>query len=88
MSYEAEENALVEELAVVMRQKLAENRRKPHWRQADLGYLTRRIYDEARELSRAIKRGATPAEVRREAADVANFAAMVADLYNTQSRGR
>jgi len=81
VSTKAEEEALVDALRPVQLQKLRANKHKRHWMRADLGYLTRRIYDEARELSRALQRGAPAEEVRQEAADVCNFAAMVAAVY-------
>jgi len=74
-----QEEGLVRAFSKVMLEKLAKNRdRKGHWSRTSLGYLTGRVHDEARELSRAVQRGAPPEEIAREAADVANFAAMVA----------
>lgn len=81
MSSIEDEAALVAALAPFQLEKLRKNCRKPHWSHAPMGYLTKRIHDEARELSRAVRSGASPDEVAREAADVANFAAMVAVEY-------
>ena len=65
-----------------MVQKLDENDHKADWRgSADVGYFRKRIAQELEELKRAIDRGASPEDVAREAADVANFAMMIADMY-------
>lgn len=64
-----------------MRAKLLmpKNLAKPHWRYSDLIYLLDRLEEEVGELKSAINRDDARAEVRREAADVANFAMMIAD---------
>jgi hypothetical protein len=59
------------------------NRDKGCWRGADLGRLLELLYDEVKELNVAVhllgtSQGSTE-EVISEAADVANFAAMIAD---------
>ncbi|MDD9878735.1 MAG: tyrosine-type recombinase/integrase [Magnetovibrio sp.] len=65
-----------------MREKLAENSgRKRTFIGADLQFLSMRITQEKGELVRAVQDGKSVEEVWREAADVANFAAMIALNY-------
>lgn len=45
------------------------------------GYMMRRLSDEMLELAEAVTKGDTKA-IREEAADVANFAMMVADVHD------
>lgn len=67
--------------AVVMQDKLDENDHKRHWRTCSAKWLLNRLKQETAELERAVGMGAAPDVVEREAADVANFAMMVADVY-------
>ena len=69
-----------------MRKKLAEpkNLRKEHWSKLGWGYLTKRLREESAELNDALLFQAFPTEeqtnkIISEAADVANFAMMIAD---------
>jgi NTP pyrophosphatase (non-canonical NTP hydrolase) len=64
--------------ADAMEAKLRANDHKSHWSNADLQYLSMRLTQEREELRRAVENG-DPDEVLKEAADVANFAMMVAD---------
>jgi NTP pyrophosphatase (non-canonical NTP hydrolase) len=62
-----------------MESKLQENDHKKHWSTMHPDYLIERLYQEASELWEAIgKRDAS--EIVKEAADVANFAMMIADV--------
>lgn len=62
-----------------MELKLQENGHKKHWSTLHPDYLIERLYQEASELWEAIgKRDAS--EIVKEAADVANFAMMIADV--------
>jgi len=77
----------VDRFADAMEAKLAENDSKGGWEGETLSYLLRRLGEEGAELHAAVahwKANATgqAARVRvlREAADVANFAMMVADV--------
>ena len=77
----------------LMETKLRENDHKGHWRNCDLEYMEQRIREEIAELSAALMQyqvaSLSPHEatrtrylgdrVKREAADVANFAMMIAD---------
>ena len=71
---------LVEPLSSAMRTKLAANGHKLSWRNPTVPdiYLFRRLFEEVDELMLAVKHG-DRAEAWREAADIANFAAMIAD---------
>jgi len=61
-----------------MEAKLQENDHKAHWYKLHQDYLIHRLYQEAGELWNAIRN--EPAEnIVKEAADVANFAMMIAD---------
>lgn len=62
-----------------MERKLAENDHKDHWSHYENGHLLRRLGQELGELRRAMKRGDTTSRIADEAADVANFAMMIAD---------
>ncbi|KKN48571.1 hypothetical protein LCGC14_0651580 [marine sediment metagenome] len=62
----------------VMLEKLDENRHKDHWSDMSHKWLLNRLRQETIELRGAIKRGRAT-EIAREAADVANFAMMIAD---------
>ena len=65
--------------ALAMEAKLRVNDHKMHWRFLDMRTLSRRLTQEREELRRAVEIG-DPAEVLREAADVANFCMMTADM--------
>ena len=67
--------------AYVMKEKLERNRHKGTWRVWPIDCIFSRILDEVLELAVAIKTGESPEEVEFEAADVADFAMMVADIY-------
>lgn len=71
-----------------MEAKLAANDHKGHWSTCGFGYLSTRLHQEAKELSRALQafrpaddvsRASAARSIVQEAADVANFAMMIAD---------
>jgi hypothetical protein len=78
-----------------MERKLKANDHKGHWDNCEMGYLSRRLHQEAKELSRALRKLADEIEkaavyapivelatienVIDEAADCANFSMMIAD---------
>jgi hypothetical protein len=68
--------ALIESANKAMLEKLKENEHKNGWDGIDIGYTTKRIFDEYLELCKEVGIRNTR-EIRREAADVANFAAMI-----------
>ena len=74
--------------ATVMEQKLRENEHKTGWSTDSLRALMRRLDQEANELERRLDGGSggSPAEIIREAADVANFAMMIADMARHVAR--
>lgn len=61
-----------------MESKLQENDHKQHWSKLHQDYLIHRLYQEAGELWNAI-RNEPPENIVKEAADVGNFAMMIAD---------
>lgn len=77
----------VEWFALEMEAKLRENDHKGHWRNCSLEYLRTRIHEELGELLTTLD--AVPVEsseqITREAADVANFAMMIADVCRMRS---
>lgn len=89
-SYPSEETRLATELGVHMREKLRQNSHKAHWRAGTVGinHFLRRAMVELEELREAVQKALEqPTEENKlavwlEAADVANFAAMTADLVN------
>lgn len=62
-------------------EKLALNRHKLGWEEANMSDLLFGLKMETYELREAINRGEDVGEIWREAADVANFAMMVAARY-------
>ncbi len=78
MSDRFEEQVLVEVMAGWMKVKLAANRHKPPWNETHLNNLLIGLQAEVEELGRAVDNGESVAAIWAEAADVANFAAMVA----------
>ena len=68
------------QFAVVMEEKLIENSHKRDWNEMSNKFLLRRLRTEVRELERELERPfPKPKKIAREAADVANFAMMIAD---------
>jgi hypothetical protein len=77
----------------VMKEQFRANSHKGDWRERTVHYPGRtdepltiahvlmRLEEELRELRLAVETGQEPEVVFREAADVANFALIVADLY-------
>ena len=80
-------NQIVDDLAVAMRRKLNLPRnieKGNNWRGAPYTYMLQRLEEEVRELWEAIELDKDPGEVIEEAADVANFAAMIADKAKSE----
>lgn len=72
--------------ADAMLRELEINAHKGGWEHESVGWLLRRMKQEVRELDRALKKGAPMGDVISEAADVANFAMMIATNYTRQYR--
>ncbi|MCM3704035.1 hypothetical protein [Paenibacillus macerans] len=83
----------VEWFAQQMEMKLRENDHKGGWDNCEINYLFSRLNEEVKELKSSVARvglkgnwadmplsSSTPLDVAREAADVANFAMMIADI--------
>lgn len=77
--------SVVREFAASMEAKLRANNHKRHWRLCSLGYLRARLSQELAELDEALADG-DPYLVLGEAADVANFCMMIADVAMTRKR--
>lgn len=77
------ETRLADSMNSAMRRKLHVNRHKTGWEHDSLGALMRRLREEVNELDDALVFGDGPTaeDVWNEAADVANFAAMIAQNY-------
>ena len=87
------ESALVQTLAAAMQSKLAKNRGKRHWQDATPAYLIDRLRQEVEEFEQAIggyleEGSADEDDVWNEAADVANFTAMLADNATGRAEAR
>jgi len=83
MSTENQENNLITILSQVCLEKLEENRHKKHWNEFEIMWLFDRIEEEIKELKKAVISGKPVIDVWREAADVANFAAFIAQNFET-----
>ena len=70
-----------------MERKLRANDHKEHWSALSRQRLFMRLTQERTELRRACERG-DPVEILAEAADVANFAMMIADNARSPSDER
>lgn len=75
------ERECVRWFASIMERELKANDHKGGWERDRIVDLLNRVYDEASELNDAINcpGGARPERIIKEAADVANFAMMIAD---------
>lgn len=72
--------AHVNRFGKIMVAKLKENEHKAGWSQMTPDYLMQRMAGEVYELTRELmRRPRNPEQIAREAADVANFAMMVAE---------
>lgn len=70
----------VAEFAETMEAELRENDHKGGWLEMSTGALMERLVEETDELRDALHEGATLDDIMAEAADVANFAMMIADV--------
>lgn len=73
---------VIGDFTAVMRDKMVENTHKGDtWQTMDIKELLDRLEEEYRELVQAIIYDVGAVHVTKEAADIANFAMMVADRY-------
>ena len=82
--------ASIMRLALAMEQKLQANEHKADWKACDPLWLLEKLCDEVHELSHALQYNRRD-QISDEAADVANFAMMIADTLEpdrSESRGR
>ena len=77
--------AVVNDHADAMRERLAANSGKYGWERMTPGQHLRRLKQEVGELTRALERGESVERIRKEAADVSNFAAFLAATYEVKS---
>ena len=70
----------VRRFSEVMERRLRENDYKGGWKDCDYSYLTRRLQEEIDELHIAVQCKSLDL-IPKEAADVANFAMMIADKF-------
>lgn len=84
MSTPQDEHELVERLGQEQLEKLALHRDRLHWREEDRFRLLERLREEVQELDDALRYGEDPWP---EAADVANFAAFLADQVEPADGG-
>ena len=70
----------VASFAALMEAELRKHDDRPGWKNEDVQWLFSRLKDESTELIKAIHTKG-PISIGREAADVANFAMMIADVY-------
>lgn len=77
-----EENALIENLSIFCKAKLRGNAHKKLWNNYNIQELIYMLRDELDEFENAIFEKKKSSEVWSEAADVANFAAMIASNYD------
>ena len=79
MSREQDEQRIVWALVPKMLRKLAQNSHKGNWGDLHVGALLAKLNHEVQELADALTEG-DPHEIAKECADVANYAAMIADV--------
>ena len=78
-STQQEERELIGKMATFMRLRLIQNRHKSHWLDDSMEFLRQELRRELEELDDAIIKNEIGL-IWAKAADVANFAAMIADL--------
>lgn len=72
----------VQRFALAMEERLKANDHKGGWENCTTSYLWRRLVEESGELEEELAKDLTDGRVvLHEAADVANFAMMLADVY-------
>lgn len=69
------------EFTAAMEKKLIQNHFKGYWNGCSKAYLIKRLRQELKELVDALESGSRTEAVTKEAADVANFAYMIADNF-------
>ena len=75
----AEVRPEVRRFALAMEERLRANEHKGGWRDLAVSYLMARLHEESAELDEVVRLGGSPEQAKHDAADVANFAMMVAD---------
>lgn len=87
----------VQQFAELMEEVLRQNDRKGGWRQMPLGWLIKRLLGEAHELYQGYYEPqytmhgwqySTKEHLRKECADIANFAMMISDVLDDKADTR
>ena len=71
----------VEWFAKQMKDELNEHLDRPGWKKEPMNYLWNRLVEECLELDTELKNRPSKKIIIKECADVANFAMMIADVY-------
>ncbi len=86
-----EHKNIYDELTHWFGKQMADTLKENHWKgghhKMTLGALSKRLHEEAHELSRAIQKGKPGHEIIKEAVDVANFALFIADVVFQREQG-
>lgn len=69
----------------LMKGELLKHLDRPGWKRESIAYLLKRLGEEVAELCDAIETNQPKEVVEKEAADVANFSMMIADIYRQKS---
>ena len=77
----------VKDFAEAMEHKLAENDHKTHWAKQEFEHLFTGLAEEYDELVNSFEDGESVEQLLYEAADLANYAMMIADNYKRFKRG-
>lgn len=77
---------LVDRFAHAMRRRFREKSDRGDWLNKDLGWAFVRLAEETGELAALVTSGADPQFIQKQAADIANFALVIDDLYERWNR--
>ena len=75
----------VELFSWLMTNELMKHLDRPGWKHESIAYFLNRLGEEVAELCNAIEANAPKNIVEKEAADVGNFAMMIADVYRQKN---
>lgn len=70
----------------LMTKELMKHLSRPGWKHERVPYLLYRLGEEVDELTYAIETNQSKEAVEKEAADVGNFAGMIADVYRQKGK--
>jgi len=81
-----QETHLIMDLQTFQSAKLRENSHKTHWDECTYLYLINSLMQEVQELRDAFLNRESPDEISRECADIANFAAMISQNVQDETK--